>query len=81
MSGKTIRVFDTLTIRRRNGRPKVLPPENDLEVETRSQEPQVLKAASTLSKRLRNATACRDQRLGNLLMAFDHPDAAQAGDN
>lgn len=44
MSNKTVRVFVPLTIRRRNGRPKILPPENALEAEIRGQDPHILKA-------------------------------------
>jgi hypothetical protein len=44
MSNKTVRVFVPLTIRRRNGRPKILPPENALEAESRGQDPHILKA-------------------------------------
>ena len=44
MSGTATRVFVPLTVRRRNGRPKVLPPENALEAETQAQDPHILKA-------------------------------------
>ncbi len=44
MSGTTIRVFVPLTIRRRNGRPKILPPENAIEQQPRAQHPHILKA-------------------------------------
>jgi hypothetical protein len=39
----TIRVFIPLTIRRRNGRPRILPPAN-IDAEPRSQDPHVLRA-------------------------------------
>ena len=44
MSSETVRVLVPLSIRRRNGRPRILPPENALEVETRGQDPHILKA-------------------------------------
>ena len=44
MSNNTVRVFVPLTIRRRNGRPKVLPPENADERQWRVQDPHILKA-------------------------------------
>jgi hypothetical protein len=44
MSNKTVRVFVPLTVRRRNGRPKILAPENALEAEIRGQDPHILKA-------------------------------------
>jgi hypothetical protein len=40
----TIRVVIPLTIRRRNGRPKILPPENIDAAETRAQDPRLLRA-------------------------------------
>ena len=40
----TIRVFIPLTIRRRNGRPRILPPANMEPAERRSQDPHVLRA-------------------------------------
>jgi hypothetical protein len=40
----TIRVVIPLTIRKRNGRPKILPPEGVHALETRSQDPHILKA-------------------------------------
>lgn len=40
----TIRVVIPLTIRKRNGRPKILPPENVYEQEARAQDPHILKA-------------------------------------
>ena len=40
----TIRVFIPLTIRRRNGRPRILPPANMETAELRTQEPHVLRA-------------------------------------
>jgi hypothetical protein len=43
-SNGNIRVLIRLTIRRRNGRPKILPPANALEAEKRTQDPHVLKA-------------------------------------
>ena len=44
MSSETVRVLVPLSIRRRNGRPRILPPENALEAETRGQDPHILKA-------------------------------------
>lgn len=43
-SNDNIRVVIPLAIRRRNGRPKILPPENALEAESRGQDPHILKA-------------------------------------
>jgi hypothetical protein len=40
----TIRVVIPLAIRRRNGRPKVLPPENVAARQSRAQDPHILKA-------------------------------------
>jgi hypothetical protein len=40
----TIRVFIPLTIRRRNGRPRILPPTNMETAELRTQDPHVLSA-------------------------------------
>ena len=40
----TIRVFIPLTIKRRNGRPRILPPANMEPTERRSQDPHVLRA-------------------------------------
>jgi hypothetical protein len=40
----TIRVVIPLEIRRRNGRPKVLPPENVVARQARAQDPHILKA-------------------------------------
>ena len=40
----TIRVVIPLTIRKRNGRPKILPPENVDEMACRAQDPHVLRA-------------------------------------
>lgn len=40
----TIRVVIPLTIRKRNGRPKILPPEGIHALEARSQDPHILKA-------------------------------------
>jgi hypothetical protein len=44
MSNNTVRVFVPLTIRRRNGRPRVLPPANAAEQQVRAQDPHILKA-------------------------------------
>jgi hypothetical protein len=44
MSNNTVRVFVPLTIRRRNGRPRVLPPESLAEQQVRAQDPHILKA-------------------------------------
>ena len=44
MSNNTVRVFVPLTIRRRNGRPRVLPPENVAARQSRAQDPHILKA-------------------------------------
>ena len=43
-SNDSIRVVIPLTIRRRNGRPKILPPENMADGEARGQDPHILKA-------------------------------------
>jgi hypothetical protein len=40
----TIRVFIPLTFRRRNGRPKILPPEPEPGFQARSQDPHILRA-------------------------------------
>ena len=40
----TIRVFIPLTFRRRNGRPKILPPEPEPGFQTGSQDPHILRA-------------------------------------
>lgn len=40
----TIRVFIPLTFRRRNGRPKILPPESKPNFQARSQDPHILRA-------------------------------------
>ena len=40
----TIRVFVPLTIRKRNGRPKILPPDNYRPSQDRTQDPHVLRA-------------------------------------
>ncbi len=40
----TIRVFIPLTFRRRNGRPKILPPEPEPSFQARSQNPHILRA-------------------------------------
>ena len=44
MTGGNMRVFVPLTVRRRNGRPRVLPPENVSELQWRTQDPHILKA-------------------------------------
>lgn len=43
-SNDNIRVVIPLNIRRRNGRPKILPPENMQEVQSPAQDPHILKA-------------------------------------
>lgn len=43
-STETIRVVIPLTIRKRNGRPKILPPDNLTSRDDRSQDPHVLRA-------------------------------------
>ncbi len=43
-SGDNIRVVIPLTIRRRNGRPKILPPESVADQQVRAQAPHILKA-------------------------------------
>lgn len=43
-SNDKIRVVIPLTIRRRNGRPKILPPEHAVEEQSRAQDPHILKA-------------------------------------
>ena len=40
----TIRVFIPLTQRRRNGRPRILPPEPEAHFQSRSQDPHILRA-------------------------------------
>ena len=40
----TIRVFIPLTFKRRNGRPKILPPEPEPAFQARSQDPHILRA-------------------------------------
>jgi hypothetical protein len=40
----SIRVFIPLTFRRRNGRPKILPPEPEPDFQARSQDPHILRA-------------------------------------
>jgi hypothetical protein len=44
MSSDSIRVFVPLTVRRRNGRPKILPPETAMEQDSLAQDPHILKA-------------------------------------
>lgn len=44
VSDDTIRVVIPLVIRKRNGRPKILPPEGVQALEARSQDPHILKA-------------------------------------
>ena len=43
-SNDNIRVVIPLTIRRRNGRPKILPPESVADQQIRAQDPHILKA-------------------------------------
>lgn len=43
-SNDNIRVVIPLTIRRRNGRPKILPPESVADQQVRAQDPHILKA-------------------------------------
>ncbi len=43
-SGDNIRVVIPLTIRRRNGRPKILPPESVADQQSLAQDPHILKA-------------------------------------
>jgi len=43
-SNDNIRVVIPLTIRRRNGRPKILPPESVADEQVRAQDPHILKA-------------------------------------
>ena len=40
----SVRVFIPLTFRRRNGRPKILPPESEPDFQARSQDPHILRA-------------------------------------
>ena len=40
----TIRVFIPLTQRRRNGRPRIVPPEPEVHFQSRTQDPHILKA-------------------------------------
>jgi hypothetical protein len=44
MSNNTVRVFVPLAMRRRNGRPRVLPPPNAAEQQVWAQDPHILKA-------------------------------------
>ena len=44
MSNNTVRVFVPLAMRRRNGRPRVLPPANAADQQVRAQDPHILKA-------------------------------------
>ena len=44
MTGGNVRVFVPLTVQRRNGRPRVLPPENADERQWSTQDPHILKA-------------------------------------
>jgi hypothetical protein len=44
MSNNTVRVFVPLAMRRRNGRPRVMPPANATEQQVRAQDPHILKA-------------------------------------
>ena len=48
-SNDTIRVVIPLTIRRRNGRPRVLPPETVTDQQVRAQDPHILKALGRAS--------------------------------
>jgi hypothetical protein len=41
---ETIRIFEPLEYRRRNGRTQLLPPENRLDAEDRQQDPHILRA-------------------------------------
>jgi hypothetical protein len=43
-SNNNIRIVIPLTLRRRNGRPKILPPENVADQQVRTQAPHILKA-------------------------------------
>ncbi|WP_374330187.1 hypothetical protein [Aestuariivirga sp.] len=45
-SSNTIRVVIPLSIRKRNGRPKILPPEDHCARESRAQDPHVLRAVA-----------------------------------
>ena len=45
-SSNTIRVVIPLSIRKRNGRPKILPPEDHCARESRTQDPHVLRAVA-----------------------------------
>jgi hypothetical protein len=44
MTGGNMRVFVPLTVRRRNGRPRILPPQNSGDHQCRTQDPHILKA-------------------------------------
>ena len=43
-SGDTIQVFVPLTLRKRNGRPKIMPPADYLPSEDQTQDPHILRA-------------------------------------
>ena len=72
----TIRVVIPLAIRRRNGRPKVLPPENVADQQVRVQDPHILKAlgrAWAWKRRLESgdvATACDLAKLEGVTERF-----------
>lgn len=56
----SIRVFIPLTFRRRNGRPRILPPEPETNFQSRSQDPHILRAlgrAWAWRRRLENGEA------------------------
>ncbi len=44
MKNDTVRVFVPLSVRRRNGRPRILPPEASIEQQLRAQDPHILRA-------------------------------------
>lgn len=68
-SNDTIRVVIPLAIRRRNGRPKILPPENVANQQVRAQDPHILKAlgrAWAWRRKLENGEVATAGELGRL---------------
>jgi hypothetical protein len=57
----SIRVFIPLTFRRRNGRPKILPPEPEPDFQARSQDPHILRPRP----RVGVGAAARERRGGH----------------
>ena len=61
-----IRVVIPLTIRRRNGRPKILPPESLAEQQVRAQDPHILKALGRAWAWRRRLESCEVATAGDL---------------